>query len=141
MHLGGPTLAYTITGFLQKTGRGFVNFPESVSSAPGVAMIRPSGSRAFSRGLQEPEAGARLAGHYGRNPALLMPKMEFTSDVPGGPNLMCCCVRLPNFRGRLGLGCEAGAPRECGRLSIGFDRDRFQSRSVGNISFSRCLLL
>ena len=32
-----------------------------------------------------------------------MPKMESTSDIPGGPNLMCCCVRLPTFRWRPGL--------------------------------------
>jgi hypothetical protein len=42
-------------------------------------------------------------GHYGRNPALLMPKTESTSAIPGGPNLMCCCARLPNFRWRPGL--------------------------------------
>ena len=31
-----------------------------------------------------------------------MPKMESTSDIPGGPNLMCCCARLPHFRWRPG---------------------------------------
>jgi hypothetical protein len=47
------------------------------------------------------ETLAEMVGrHYGRNPALLMPKMESTSDIPGGPNLMCCCDRLPNFRWR-----------------------------------------
>src|ERR1035438_9794988 len=50
------------------------------------------------------ETLAEMVGrHYGRNPALLMPKMESTSDIPGGPNLMCCCARLPNFRRRPGL--------------------------------------
>jgi hypothetical protein len=39
-----------------------------------------------------------VGGHYGRNPALLMPKMESTSDTPGGPNLMCCCARPAGFR-------------------------------------------
>ena len=43
-----------------------------------------------------------IIGHYGRNPSLLMPKMESTSDTPGGPNLMYCCDRLPNFRWRPG---------------------------------------
>ena len=32
-----------------------------------------------------------------------MPKMESTSDIPGGPNLMCCCDRLLKFRWRPGF--------------------------------------
>ena len=44
------------------------------------------------------EAPAEMVeGHYGRNPALLMPKTESTSDIPGGPNLMCCCARPADF--------------------------------------------
>ena len=42
-------------------------------------------------------------GLQGRNPSLLMPKMESTSDIPGGPNLMCCCDRLLNFRWKPGF--------------------------------------
>jgi hypothetical protein len=50
------------------------------------------------------EAPAEMVGgHYGRNPALRMPKMKSTSDIPGGPNLMCCGDRLPNFRWRPGF--------------------------------------
>src|ERR1039457_1847316 len=53
------------------------------------------------------ETLAEMVGrHYGRNPALLMPKMESTSDIPGGPNLMCCCARLPTLRWRSELGLE-----------------------------------
>src|ERR1017187_1289124 len=44
-----------------------------------------------------------VGGHCGRNPALLTPKMESTSEIPGGPNLMCCCARLPDSRWRPGL--------------------------------------
>src|ERR1035441_6495485 len=37
-------------------------------------------------------------GHCGRNPAPLMSKMESTSYIPGGPNLMCYCDRPADFR-------------------------------------------
>jgi hypothetical protein len=44
-----------------------------------------------------------VGGHYGRNPALLMPKMESTSDMAGGPNLTCCCDRpADSFRRPIG---------------------------------------
>src|ERR1035441_7458240 len=44
-----------------------------------------------------------IIGLQGRNPALLMRKMESTSDIPGGPDLMCCCDHLPNSRWRPGF--------------------------------------
>ena len=45
-------------------------------------------------------------GHYGRNPASLISKMESTSDRPGGHNLLCCCGRPADFRWGPGLGWE-----------------------------------
>ena len=69
---------------------------------------RPNGRKCFilaSKRSVPFRIGGRpmKVGHYGRNPSLLMPKMESASDIPGGPNLMCCCDRLPNFRRRTGF--------------------------------------
>jgi hypothetical protein len=67
------------------------------------------------------EAPAEMVGgHCGRNPALLMPKMESTSYIPGGPNLMCCCAHLPNFRGRPGFEGRCGRNRLTLNASRGF---------------------
>jgi len=39
----------------------------------------------------------------GRNPALLMVKMEITSDMPGGHVGLCCCDRPAGYRWGPGL--------------------------------------
>src|ERR1022692_1170018 len=56
----------------------------------------------------------------GRNPSLLMPKMEFTSDMPGGHDLLYCCGHPADSAGRRGL-----------RLGTAFDGSRFVLHSNG----------
>jgi hypothetical protein len=90
------------------------NIPGNAKAIPGSGENRsPSRRNRCSPSARNPvrlrPESARSAldemarGHAGRNPSPLMPKMESTSDIPGGPNLMCCCDRLPNCRWRPGF--------------------------------------
>jgi hypothetical protein len=44
-----------------------------------------------------------VRGHQGRNPPLLMPKMESDSDMPGGHDLVYCCGHLGGFTAEAGV--------------------------------------
>src|ERR1035437_4674991 len=100
---------YRLVQDLSMAGRKAIQYPQRQAgiapswsrevTIPGPDPNRPSEIRDsfYLCGVSQAEM---VRGHHGRNPAPLMPKTESTSDIPGGPNLMCCYDRLPNFRWR-----------------------------------------